>query len=62
MQIAVRLEPDVAVRQAGQMLFAMMIGLGDSIGALAPPEIARYLSIAGLFNAKSRGVPAWCVW
>jgi len=39
MQIAVRLEPDVAVRQAGQMLFAMMIGLGDSIGALAPLKL-----------------------
>jgi hypothetical protein len=47
MQIAVRLEPDVAVRQAGQMLFAMMIGLGDSIGALAPPEIAVTYQLPG---------------
>ena len=58
MQIAVRLEPDVAVRQAGQMLFAMMIGLGDSIGALAPPEVAVTYQLPGyvMLNRGRAGI------
>ena len=47
MEIAVRLAPEVRTRQAGQMLFAMMIGLGDSIGALAPPEVAVTYQLPG---------------
>lgn len=47
MEIAVRLAPEVPTRQAGQMLFAMMIGLGDSIGALAPPEVAVTYQLPG---------------
>ena len=60
MQIAVRLEPDVPVRQAGQMLFAMMIGLGDSIGALAPPEIAVTYQLPGyvMLNRGRAGIGA----
>ena len=47
MEIAVRLAPEVRKTQAGQMLFAMMIGLGDSIGALAPPEVAVTYQLPG---------------
>jgi len=58
MQIAVRLEPDVPVRNAGQMLFAMMIGLGDAVGALAPPEIAVTYQLPGylLLNRGRAGL------
>ncbi len=47
MEIAVKLAPEVLANQAGQMLFAMMIGLGDSIGALAPPEVAVTYQLPG---------------
>ena len=43
----VRLAPEVPLSIAGQMLFAMMIGLGDSIGALAPPEVAVSYQLPG---------------
>lgn len=58
MQIAVRLEPDVPVRNAGQMLFAMMIGLGDAVGALAPPEMAVTYQLPGylLLNRGRAGL------
>ena len=58
MHIAVVLSPEVAVADAGQMLFAMMIAAGDSIGALAPPEIAVSYQMPGyiLLNKGRAGV------
>jgi BirA family biotin operon repressor/biotin-[acetyl-CoA-carboxylase] ligase len=58
MEIAVRLAPEVPKSQAGQMLFAMMIGLGDSIGALAPPEVAVTYQLPGyiMLNRGRAGV------
>jgi len=38
-QFSIILAPDVARVKAAQMLHALMIGVGDAIGALAPPEI-----------------------
>ena len=58
MHIAVVLGPEVAVPDAGQMLFAMMIGIGDAIGALAPPEVAVSYQMPGyiLLNKGRAGV------
>ena len=39
LDLAVVLGPEVPLRRAGQMLYALMIGVGDAIGALAPPEV-----------------------
>ncbi|MEK9910475.1 MAG: biotin/lipoate--protein ligase family protein [Candidatus Puniceispirillum sp.] len=77
MRIAIRLAPEVPLQAAGQMLFAMMIGLGDSIGALAPPEVAVTYQLPGyvLLNkgraavvrlsvdpaAGSEDVPSWMI-
>jgi len=36
---SVVLAPDVPTVQAAQMFHAMMVGVGDAIGALAPPEV-----------------------
>ena len=47
MHIAVVLGPEVALADAGQMLFAMMIAVGDAIGALAPPEVAVSYQMPG---------------
>ncbi|WP_162901431.1 biotin/lipoate--protein ligase family protein [Breoghania sp. L-A4] len=40
LQLAVVLEPDVERVRAREMLFVAMVALGDSLGALAPPEVA----------------------
>lgn len=58
MKIAIRLAPEVPLRSAGQMLFAMMVGLGDAIGALAPPEVAVTYQLPGylLLNRGRAGV------
>ena len=58
MHIAVVLGPEVAVADASQMLFAMMIGIGDAIGALAPPEVAVSYQMPGyiLLNKGRAGV------
>ena len=58
MHIAVVLSPEVAVADAGQMLFAMMIAAGDAIGALAPPEVAVSYQMPGyiLLNKGRAGV------
>ena len=37
---AILLEPDVSRERVLEMLFLQMVALGDSIGALAPPEVA----------------------
>jgi BirA family biotin operon repressor/biotin-[acetyl-CoA-carboxylase] ligase len=44
---AVILGPEVPLRQAGQMLYALMIGVGDAIGALAPPEVVVSYQLPG---------------
>ena len=58
MNIAVVLGPEVALADAGQMLFAMMIAVGDAIGALAPPEVAVSYQMPGyiLLNKGRAGV------
>jgi BirA family biotin operon repressor/biotin-[acetyl-CoA-carboxylase] ligase len=58
MKIAVRLAPEVPLKLAGQMLFTMMVGLGDAIGALAPPEIAVTYQLPGylLLNRGRAGL------
>ncbi|MDB2324917.1 biotin/lipoate--protein ligase family protein [Alphaproteobacteria bacterium] len=38
-QLSVVLAPDVVALKAAQMFHALMIGVGDAIGALAPPEV-----------------------
>lgn len=40
LQLALVLEPDVERVRAREMLFVAMVALGDSLGALAPPEVA----------------------
>lgn len=40
LRLAVTLAPEVPLDRALQMVHALMIGVGDSIGALAPPEVA----------------------
>ena len=58
MRIAVHLVPEVPLRMAGQMLFTMMVGLGDAIGALAPPEVAVTYQMPGyiLLNRGRAGL------
>ena len=38
-QLSVALAPDVTSLKAAQMFHALMIGVGDAIGAIAPPEV-----------------------
>ena len=47
MDVAIVLGPEVPLRQSGQMLYALMIGLGDAIGALAPPEVVVTYQLPG---------------
>ena len=56
--IALVLGPEVPLRKAGQMLYAMMIGVGDAIGALAPPEVIVAYQLPGyvLLNRGRAGV------
>jgi biotin-(acetyl-CoA carboxylase) ligase len=42
LDVAIVLEPDVGESQAREMLFVAMIALGDSIGALSPPEVGIF--------------------
>ena len=58
LHIAVVLGPEVAVAEASQMLFAMMIAVGDAVGALAPPEVAVSYQMPGyiLLNQGRAGV------
>jgi BirA family biotin operon repressor/biotin-[acetyl-CoA-carboxylase] ligase len=58
MKIAIRLAPEVPLQTAGQMLFALMVGLGDSIGALAPPEVAVTYQLPG-YLLLNRGRAAY---
>ena len=45
--LAIILGPEVPLRRAGQMLYALMIGVGDAIGALAPPEVVVSYQLPG---------------
>ena len=47
MDVAIVLGPEVPLRQSGQMLYALMIGVGDAIGALAPPEVVVTYQLPG---------------
>ena len=58
--IALVLGPEVPLRKAGQMLYAMMIGVGDAIGALAPPEVIVAYQLPG-YVLLNRG-RAGAVW
>ena len=76
-QISVVMAPDVVTVTAAQMFHAMMIGVGDAIGALAPPEVevnylfpgyvllnrgrAGSVQIAIDPNADLQDEPAWMV-
>ncbi|MEM8797385.1 MAG: biotin/lipoate--protein ligase family protein, partial [Pseudomonadota bacterium] len=40
LEYAIILEPTVSRKKALDMVFTMMVALGDAIGALAPPEVA----------------------
>jgi biotin-(acetyl-CoA carboxylase) ligase len=42
MDVAIILEPEVALEQSTQMPFAAMVALGDALGAIAPPEVGVY--------------------
>ena len=60
MELAIVLGPEVPLRQAGQMLYALMIGVGDAIGALAPPEVVVTYQLPG-YVLLNRG-RAGAVW
>lgn len=59
-ELAIILGPEVPLRQAGQMLYALMIGVGDAIGALAPPEVVVTYQLPG-YVLLNRG-RAGAVW
>jgi len=40
MDVAIVLAPEAELQAAQAMLFAVAVGLGDAVGALAPPEVA----------------------
>lgn len=40
--LAVVLEPEVAAVRSLQMLFVLMVGLGDAFGSIAPPEVGMF--------------------
>lgn len=42
MECAVVLEPEVSAAKALNMLFAAMVGFGDAVGAIAPPEVGVF--------------------
>ena len=60
LDLAVVLGPEVPLRRAGQMLYALMIGVGDAIGALAPPEVVVTYQLPG-YILLNRG-RAGAVW
>ena len=60
LDLAVVLGPEVPLRRAGQMLYALMIGVGDAIGALAPPEVVVTYQLPG-YVLLNRG-RAGAVW
>ncbi len=58
LDMAITLAPEVSLSKAMQMHYTLMTALGDSIGALAPPEVGvRYrFPRAILFNRGHAGV------
>ena len=54
-QLSVALAPDVTSLKAAQMFHALMIGVGDAIGAIAPPEVeVNYLFPGYILLNKGR--------
>ena len=54
-QFSVALSPDVTSLKAAQMFHALMIGVGDAIGAIAPPEVeVNYLFPGYILLNKGR--------
>jgi biotin-(acetyl-CoA carboxylase) ligase len=77
LSLALIVEPEVSAGQAMDMLFVAMVAFGDSVGAIAPPEVgitytwpqtllvngARVGSVSIHFAPDTRidGVPDWMV-
>ncbi len=76
LQFALVMEPDVERDRCGEMLFAGMVAFGDTIGAIAPPEISVtygwpnliLMNGAGLghctllvSDAEENGFPQWMI-
>jgi biotin-(acetyl-CoA carboxylase) ligase len=57
LNMAVVLEPDVALPKAAQMLHVLAVAFGDAFGAIAPPEIAVHYRWPGdiLVNGAKAG-------
>lgn len=43
MRVAILLAPEVPLREAAGVCFAILLGLNDALGALAPPEVGVHL-------------------
>ena len=58
LDMAITLAPEVSLSKAMQMHYTLMTALGDSIGALAPPEVGVRYRFPGaiLFNRGHAGV------
>jgi biotin-(acetyl-CoA carboxylase) ligase len=56
LDVAIVLEPEVGVIQAREMLFVAMVALGDSIGALSPPEVGIFYRWPGVILANGANV------
>ena len=76
MDVAIVLEPEVAVGPSLQMLFVAMVAFGDSFGAIGPPEVGVFYqwpnqlfindakfgqARVGLPEASDEVVPDWLV-
>jgi BirA family biotin operon repressor/biotin-[acetyl-CoA-carboxylase] ligase len=57
LNMAVVLEPDVALSKAAQMHHVMMVAFGDAFGAISPPEISVHVRWPGdiLVNGAKAG-------
>ncbi len=56
LNVAIVLEPEVAAKQAREMLFVAMVALGDCIGALSPPEVGIFYRWPGVILANGAEV------
>ena len=56
LDVAIVLEPEVKVSQAREMLFVAMVALGDSVGALSPPEVGIFYRWPGVVLANGAEV------
>jgi len=59
LRLAITLAPEVSAAEAVQMHYVLMVALGDSIGALAPPEVAVTYRFPGAV-LLNRGYAGWC--